>query len=367
MLHKALASLTLMLGVCVLPAVAYGPKGHETVGTIADQRLAGKPIAAKIDDLLDGLTLGKAALLPDQIKSWDFKNPDTYQLPGHPALTQQLRAFLKANPAHAKAGNPAPSHHSFHFCDIPVAGKSTYASGKTGRSQFDIVQMIPFCIGVMKGTVPEDNDRKITKSLAVILLAHYLGDLHQPLHVGAQYFDQNGQPVNPDTNGAATPDQGGNSLTLVLNRPNDHGHPQTTAVFHTYWDDATVETAFGLLALDIRKTRKGTANIQIADVARRLASIEPDVWKPSPKLPVEKWAEQWANDILPLAREAHDRLSFEQIQIDPIHKVAKGLAVERPPSAPGMDDYATWSGKQVRDQLHKAGWRLAELLERIVD
>ena len=127
-----------------------------------------------------------------------------------------------------------------------------------------------------------------------------------------------------------------------------------------------METAFGLLSVDISKTRKGTASIQIDDVARRLAAIEPAGWKPPQALPVEKWSEQWADEIMPLARDAHDRLSFEQIKIDPIHKVAKGLAVERPPSAPG-DDYATWSGKQVRDQLHKAGWRLAELLERIVE
>jgi hypothetical protein len=216
-----------------------------------------------------------------------------------------------------------------------------------------------------------------------MLLAHLVGDIHQPLHVGAQYFDENGQPVNPDTGGAATPDQGGNSLTLVLNRPNDHGHPQTTAVFHTYWDDATVDTAFGLLALDIGKSRRvsggvvsgpgtphhsqlTTHQLGIPDVARRLAAVEPKGWKPPPALPVEKWSEQWANEIMPLAREAHTRLSFEQIKIDPIHKVAKGLAVEKALTTPG-EDYATWSGGQVRDQLHKAGWRLAEVLERIVE
>jgi hypothetical protein len=46
--------------LCLLPAPraqAYGPKGHAMVGAIADQRLGGKPIATKLSNLLDGLTL----------------------------------------------------------------------------------------------------------------------------------------------------------------------------------------------------------------------------------------------------------------------------------------------------------------------
>jgi len=53
--------------------------------------------------------------------------------------------------------------------------------------------MINYCIGVLKGTVHQPNVRKITPSVAVILLAHYVGDMHQPLHVGAAYFDDDGK------------------------------------------------------------------------------------------------------------------------------------------------------------------------------
>ena len=56
--------------------LAYGPLGHEIVGAIADERLANTPTAAKVYALLDGLTLEKAALIPDEIKGWDKKGVD---------------------------------------------------------------------------------------------------------------------------------------------------------------------------------------------------------------------------------------------------------------------------------------------------
>ena len=31
-----------------------------------------------------------------------------------------------------------------------------------------------------------------------MLLAHFVGDIHQPLHVGALYLDSNDKPVNPN-------------------------------------------------------------------------------------------------------------------------------------------------------------------------
>jgi len=45
--------------------------GHEIVGAIADERLAGTPTAAKIAVLLDGMSLEKASVIADQIKGWD--------------------------------------------------------------------------------------------------------------------------------------------------------------------------------------------------------------------------------------------------------------------------------------------------------
>jgi hypothetical protein len=44
--------------------------------------------------------------------------------------------------------------------------------------------------------------------------------------------------------------------------------------------------------------------------------------------------------------------------------VEEGVAEEKP-----SDDhtrYSEWAAKTVREELHKAGWRLADLLQKIV-
>src|SRR5437773_221600 len=79
-----------------------------------------------------------------------------------------------------------------------------------------IVHMIPYCLQVLQGRVPEQNERKITKPVAIILLAHYVADIHQPLHVGTEYFDARGRPADPDKEKSALADEVGNTFTLEL-------------------------------------------------------------------------------------------------------------------------------------------------------
>src|SRR5205085_8764201 len=207
-------------------------------------------------------------------------------------IEAQLRAFVKANPE-----GSFPSHHEFHYTDVPVFGSEKYADGKVGRSEFDIVQMIPFCIRVLKGQEPETNSRAITKAVAIILLAHYLGDIHQPLHVGAEYFNTSGTPFEPTETNKGFADQGGGKLTLYTLV---QGKPKTAGKFHGYWDGQTVINAFGE---DITKDAK---------TVQGLAKKEPANWKLTGG--TETWAEQLANEIMPFAREAHDRLEFKNIK-----------------------------------------------------
>ncbi len=101
MIRKRGLALAVVLAFLPAPGFAYGPRGHTMVGAIADQRLAGRPVAIKIGHLLDGLSLARAARLPDDIKDWDSKDPsrpDTFHLPGHPDIERQLVDFWKANP-----------------------------------------------------------------------------------------------------------------------------------------------------------------------------------------------------------------------------------------------------------------------------
>ena len=339
----------LLLTVCLFSVntLAYGPRGHQLVGAIADKRLAkNKAVARKIRDLLDGLTLAQVATFPDEIKSWDDCNgpPRDTPVTNKTRINDELRAFHDANLCSSH-----PSHHEFHFTDVPVFGDEKYADGETGgqlgvgRSEFDIVHLIPFCVRVLRGDEPENNSRAITKSVAVILLVHYLGDIHQPLHVGAEYFDADGQAFEPSNNDKGFADQGGNKLTLSTFTG---GKLKSVGKFHSYWDGQTVDNAFGQMAN--------------TTVAKRLAAQEPPDWQLEGA--PETWAEQMANDILPLAREAHSRLTFTNIRIiDGERDIKSGQAKEKHKS--GDQFYAVWAADVVRDEIHKGGWRLAALLE----
>jgi hypothetical protein len=79
----------LVLIVSCAPASlpAYAPLGHEIVGAIADERLAGTQTAAKIARLLDGITLEKAATK----MAWTI--PDRSITPGIATLTNSCGIF----------------------------------------------------------------------------------------------------------------------------------------------------------------------------------------------------------------------------------------------------------------------------------
>ena len=77
---------------------------------------------------------------------------------------------------------------------------------------------------------------------------------------------------------------------------------------------------------------------------------------------METWAEELADEILPLAREAHERLEFKNIKFQPGESdITSGRAEEK--KKPGGKLYAVWAAATVKDEIHKAGWRLAALLE----
>ena len=175
--------------------------------------------------------------------------------------------------------------------------------------------MIPFCIDVLQGRIPEQNERRITKSVALILLAHYVADIHQPLHVGAAYFDQEGRATDPETDKSALADEGGNTFTLELAGEPRRRRGIRKKNFHGFWDYDAVNALFpqlpGRLPKKEFESQIGPLKQQLV---HRMATSEPRNWQMPSNVSIDGYAEIWADEILPIAREAHDRLEFRNVQ-----------------------------------------------------
>jgi hypothetical protein len=350
------------------PAHAYGPEGHKIIGAIADRKLANTPTGARVSELLDGYTLSEASIIADTIKQWDKPGVDDPKVQkyfsSHPQIAEQLRAFWKANPPASDDTSAVPSHHWFHYTDVPLVGDEKYGDGKVGRSKWDIVHTMRYCIAVLQEKEPADNARKITQPIALILLAHFVGDIHQPLHVGAQYFDRAGQTANPDKTSETLPDEGGNSLRLKLA---DRVPRKRFPRLHGFWDaDAVLANLPQFPDTMPKEERQAKMNAAEKELIDRLAREEPKNWRLPAEMKVSDYPEAWANEILPWARQAYDRLDYEHVipRLDHEKMVAEGEVVEQP-MRDGLS-YRQWSGRVVLEEMHKAGWRLADLLENVL-
>jgi hypothetical protein len=351
-----------LLCLTTLSAFSYGPRGHETVGALADLQLAGTPVYPVVTALLSGMTLQQAAILPDQIKAWDTKRPvsvaaisgKTWQ-----NVPEEIKAalfeFWKANPPTSASGQP--SHHIFHYTDVPIDGQPlAYADAKAGVNNFDLIHMIPFCAGVLKGTIPENNARRISKPVAVILLAHYIGDLHQPLHVGAAYFDHKAKrkaPMN-DHDPDARPDKGGNDIFYPVAKRQTSVDSRSSNLHH-YWDENSVASAFRQLKLGTHATPVAAAQKLLIN----LPAATGDLSDP------EKWTISRADRILPLAKEAHDRLAFKLITVNDRKAGTKGKGIAGQ-AKNGLDDYLSWAGGVVTNELQMGGLDLAAALTALL-
>src|SRR5947208_3083609 len=254
--------ILIAISIAAVPAalLAYGPTGHEIVGGIADKLVVNTPAGEKIYTLTDGITLERASVIADEIRAWDKNGVDDLNAfahyPEHAKIDNQLRDFWRANPPTKDPKSSIPSHHWFHYTDVPVLNLEKYSDGKTGRSQWDVVHMISYCVDVLRGEVPENNSRKITKPVAVILLAHYVGDIHQPLHVGAEYFNSAGQAVDPDKGQAGVEDEGGNTLMLRLFHGTSEEMGKRGLKLHGFWDNDAVMANLPALPADLSREER---------------------------------------------------------------------------------------------------------------
>jgi hypothetical protein len=336
------------------PTLAWDYPGHRMVGAIADMVLSKhfKKTHDEVSRLLTTKdangndvtrTLSQAAVFPDCAK------PNNEQFCGRRS-SEEEKAYVKKN----------PHHSNYHFTDVPL-GQPVYVPFSAGTDEYDVVQMINYAVKQLRAKAPKDKpklrDVSLTDSEAVWLLAHLVGDIHQPLHVGGIYFDKTtcATGVDPNlvpggmVNVAST--NGGNFIELVALAPAPAVPP--TDQLHLFWDSTAVAAAMQADGLPGAEQ----------EFARLLAAEAPANWQTAGE--PETWAQKWAAEITPIAVEAHQppkiAITLDERTVTETGKVSCKWTAKIQP------EYSKWASDQAREQLRKAGFRLAALLKAIYE
>ncbi|CAN7550440.1 S1/P1 nuclease [Massilia sp. LjRoot122] len=347
---KKLACVLALTGAFAsFDAAAWGRDGHRAVGAIADKLLKGSMAQKQIQALLlPGESLESIANWADCVKG-SYCGPQT----------PEMIDYVNGNPQHSE----------YHYTDVPFQLEKYHEHG-VGTSEVDIVQTLKQCIAVLQGkTDPALNPHKFTKRQALILLAHFAGDIHQPLHVGAAFVSKDGKFVVPKTHAevdeaAIFDSRGGNNLLLDDARitaladgligpgqpaPVREGVPKAlTKPFHSYWDSTTVDYAF-------RRIQTRTPE-QFADAA---IAGKPQV--ATAKGDPMTWPYQWADDALVVSKLAYQDVVPGKLtpQTSKKGETYYTFALEVP------QNYPVPSSAIAKTQLIKGGYNLAALLQAI--
>ena len=222
-----LAGVVSTLAAMVTPsAMAFGPYGHQTVGAIADQLIAGTPTAKKVREVLGG-SLQLASVWADCARavessgsSWTYTQSGTHkecaQFENETSQAAMV-AFVKRNASRCGgfASHTQCRHKAYHFADIAI-GQPRYDPTLPGANPSDLVHAMVAAITVLQGGASPAPINIVGQREALRLLTHYIGDLHQPLHVGSIYLSDAGQALTPATEKEAHEhtNAGGNQLLL---------------------------------------------------------------------------------------------------------------------------------------------------------
>jgi hypothetical protein len=322
-------------------AWAWSWPGHEVVGALASQMLT--PNAqASVTPLLRGYSLAVAATWADCAKSVVRSKTGGiyYYAYQHGTFTPSactafetdaekplLEDFAKRNWTNCVYVGSNPCHEAWHFSDIAVE-RDGYDPKDVGANPHDIVHAINACVAVLRGGQAPAPFHIKDKSEALFLLAHYVGDLHQPLHVGAVYLSPNGALVDPDAAHPFDPKTataGGNAIL------------DGTKKLHADWDG---------ISQSISTT--GSADMLAAAKAVPATPSAASGWAGA------KWAATWASDTV---QQAHKAFANQTFAGDGAGQWTVDFSADPDARAHRAD--------LQKIQLQRAGKRLADLLNAI--
>ncbi len=185
----------LTASITVFASEEWGRNGHRATGQIAEKYLS-KKANKTIGNLLNGQSLALVSTFADEIKS-----------------DSRYREYSP-----------------WHYVNFPF-GSSYEISEKSEKG--DLIQAINFCISILKNnnSTPQD------KAFHLKLLVHFIGDLHQPLHVGI------------------ADDKGGNDFQVQWFGDGTN--------LHTVWDTSMIED----YEMSYRELAFNTAKLSKAELA----------------------------------------------------------------------------------------------------
>jgi len=332
-------------------ASAWGFQGHRVTGSIADELLRDSNAARQVKDILnegdpDGkLTLRLVGPWADCVRSVARQSDGTfeyvvnpehyeYEVPCRPFKSDAERArlvdYATRNWSNCDDPPSAGCHTIYHFDDVAIQ-RDRYDRSAQGTNASDLVSAMGAAIAALRGQpVPPPFSIKDKKE-ALMLLVHFVADLHQPLHVGAIYLDAYGKLVDPDVAHVidpATETHGGNAIV------------DQNVNLHAEWDDIPFD-------LGDAKTR------ELMDAARAV---------PQSVGTIGDWPVNWASDSLQVARQVFADLRFQLVDQPPANPPPK------PKWSVSFQDHTAYllmADAIKRRQLAKGGAHLAEILKTI--
>ena len=290
---------------------AFGLVGHRIVGTLAELHLKDTRALKEVRRILpQNQTLADAAVWPDTIKDPMYEDADT-------------NIFILNHPA----------HDTYHYANLPHQAER-YELGAAGTRTTDVVQTTREAIRVLR-----TGKGIFTEREALRIVAHLVGDIHQPLHVGTSFIAASGPPAFVLPNGPEgwRPTLGGNLLVYG---------PENRFNLHSYWDSHAVNIT-----------------IDREDATAYAARLHREV-KPAPSWATsgdpDGWPAQWATEGLANAKEAHKGIRLlSDVGPDAAKRNAHRWSIEQP------SDYDARARPLIRQQLAIGGYRLAAVLKAV--
>jgi hypothetical protein len=246
------------------PAWAWGRHGHRVVAKFAQTRL--KPAAlAKIQELLEpNEDIADASNWPDE--------------------------------------HSTPQDAPWHYVNVPLES-TRYDAMFCDPAKGCIVEKIKEFVNVLKDPRAKNPDKR----RALRFVIHFVGDIHQPLHV------------------AGNNDRGGTQLQV---RYSGHG-----TNLHAMWDYEILQSGKDGNEFDERAC--------VTRLSKFTAPAELDKWAE------RRNVEDWATESLELAKQAYKEPSTGKM-------IKNGQLLG--------DDYQKWAIEKVEERLAQSGVRLADVL-----